>query len=612
MPLATADTLVANIRANFPPELLAQRIWCLHDANKQPYAIASIAGDEVCVIAGSSTNRTLWHTFDEVASAVVKGDGYGVGCYAPGDYTFTDIDKCVVNGVIEPWAERLVDDLCTYTEFSPSGTGVHMFNTGALGTLGSKKDGVEAYSTARYFTVTGNRVGTNDLAPLALDRLVKLHDDIAKERIRPKGAGVAAKSSSLIVTRPLTFEELEAGESPEDGSTDGVDHSVGDFQWLCILLEREPGILDDEIEERWRTSGRTRAKLDYHKTYVADTIKSARKAQAENATKGDKVEPMIDPDNWLPLFDTPESYASAKQLEFLVSSFVQEKGITFIGGLPGHGKTLMMLSLCKALLTGNPLFGHKGFEVVKRAKRVIYLVPECHIVPFKHRIDAFKLMPFINDRSLLTQTMRDETVELNDPRLLRAAEGADVFLDTAIRFKDGDENSAEDNKEFAKLLFKLQGAGARSIIGAHHSPKAFAEKDYETLENAIRGSGDIGAMLSAAWAVRMDDAKTTTLYVSNIKARDFEPCEPFKITGRPTIDETGDFTLTGQPGLVQRAKKKGGRAPSLTQDDLIEVTADWKASGTMSNRAFARKIGVSREVLAAAGVFEVPRDSTLP
>jgi len=44
-------------------------------------------------------------------------------------------------------------------------------------------------------------------------------------------------------------------------------------------------------------------------------------------------------------------------------------------------------------------------------------------------------------------------------------------------------------------LFGLQRAGARIITGAHHSPNSFGKDTFMTLENVLRGSGDIGAML---------------------------------------------------------------------------------------------------------------------
>jgi hypothetical protein len=165
-----------------------------------------------------------------------------------------------------------------------------------------------------------------------------------------------------------------------------------------------------------------------------------------------------------------------------------------------------------------------------------------------------------------------ETLSLADPRLLKAAEGADVFLDTAVRFMDGAENAAEDSRKFAKMLFDLQGAGARTIVGAHHSPKAFEGKDNITLENVLRGSGDIGAMLATAWGIKQTDAEHNKIFVKCVKARDFEPPPAFEITGRPFIDNDGNFAMTGQPGLAILPKKP-------RKNDKLEVALQMRGLG---------------------------------
>jgi hypothetical protein len=108
--------------------------------------------------------------------------------------------------------------------------------------------------------------------------------------------------------------------------------------------------------------------------------------------------------------------------------------------------------------------------------------------------------------------------------------------------------SASDHRAFADLLFKLQAHGARTIAGAHHSPKAFESKEAITLENALRGSGDVGAMLATCWAVKQINADSNRLHLKNVKARDFEPCKPFELEGRPWIDQTGSFKMTAPPG----------------------------------------------------------------
>ena len=53
------------------------------------------------------------------------------------------------------------------------------------------------------------------------------------------------------------------------------------------------------------------------------------------------------------------------------------------------------------------------------------------------------------------------------------------------------------------------------------------------LETVLRGTGDIGAMVSVAYGVRMIDRNKTLVHVENIKSRDFVSPPAFQIRGDP-------------------------------------------------------------------------------
>jgi hypothetical protein len=68
-------------------------------------------------------------------------------------------------------------------------------------------------------------------------------------------------------------------------------------------------------------------------------------------------------DNWRSIFHTVEEIENAPPLRFAIDGFLQEAGVTLIGGLASHGKTLLMLAMVKALLEESPLFGYEPFSV---------------------------------------------------------------------------------------------------------------------------------------------------------------------------------------------------------------------------------------------------------
>lgn len=280
-------------------------------------------------------------------------------------------------------------------------------------------------------------------------------------------------------------------------------------------------------------------------------------------------------EDWRAMFHTFDEFETAKPLSFAIRGFLQNAGATMIGGLSGHGKTLILLSITKALLLGK---GHRlwdSFDVDEDGARVLYLIPESSIEPFKHRLKLFGIYPYLapdSERLFVRTLSKGLTPSLSDPRILQAARGAHVMLDTAIRFSTGDENDASDNQQLAKDIFALLGAGARSVIAAHHSPKPFAKETVMTLENVLRGSGDIGAMLVTAWGVKQLDADSNLIHIQNIKPRDFQPCGPFQIIGRPHIDDRGDFVLYKRPGECgaladeQDSSRDRGGAPSQARE----------------------------------------------
>lgn len=308
------------------------------------------------------------------------------------------------------------------------------------------------------------------------------------------------------------------------------------------------------------------------------------------------------PEEWRTIFHSYDDFINAPPLTFAISGFLQKDAVTMIAGSSGHGKTLIMLAMTRALLNATALFGHAPFSVPVAAERVIYLIPESSIGPFWHRLKLFQLTKHVASQKLIVRTLSHREPlfgGLNDPRLLEAARGAHVFLDTAVRFLPGDESATKDASLFAQTLFNLQSAGAVTITGAHHAPKSFDKEDYMTLENVLRGSGDIGAMLATCWGIRQVDDSTTRIFVQNVKPRDFQPCEPFIIEGRPHIDECGEFVMVAEPGEAKELKEyreynKGGKPARPDREQLKERARDLYLNGHYSLSKIALEMRVSR------------------
>jgi AAA domain/RepB DNA-primase from phage plasmid len=251
------------------------------------------------------------------------------------------------------------------------------------------------------------------------------------------------------------------------------------------------------------------------------------------------------------------------ELPMLIESFMP-KGVGFFGSLSGTGKTWVGLSVAKALSSGMPLW---GVFPVKRKTAVLYLIPEASDASFKRRLGKMKIT---QDKNLfryrtITQGI---TRPLSDPvtvamiQQLGATCDVLVIVDTAVRFfRGGDENAAKENN-LVQDSDMLRSIGA-NVLFLHHSPKATKDAAELTLENALRGTGDFGAMADFVYAFRRDEKAFAQgegpeeIEVVCVKPRDFEPPLPFRLQLKrkarhgeqgPTvsvIDETGNLGYIG-------------------------------------------------------------------
>ncbi|MGE5112989.1 MAG: hypothetical protein ACM3JB_19145, partial [Acidobacteriaceae bacterium] len=183
------------------------------------------------------------------------------------------------------------------------------------------------------------------------------------------------------------------------------------------------------------------------------------------------------------------------------------------------------------------------------------------------------------------------TLRLDDEEFLRYVPGSVIFLDTAIRFLEGDENSSKDVRAFADSIFALLREGAEAVCLLHHSPKDAG--DSMTLENMMRGSGDMGAFLCSCWGTKLQDPSNpyqSRSFLSNLKQRDFES-KDFEVTSGP--DCRLHYVETDTPVKLQT--RRGAKANTDGKEEA--ALALLKANPTLSGRlmsALLKESGIQR------------------
>jgi hypothetical protein len=148
--------------STLPPDLVSLPRWIAWDLSTEGKKIPKQRVND----------PRSWFTLTEALAAPGTG-GIGFVFTLDDDIGGIDLDSCrdPETGNLDLWAQQLVSLFDSYTEISPSGTGVKIFAKGAPPKLashiidiktadstsrGGKKPQVEVYVTGRYFAVTGD------------------------------------------------------------------------------------------------------------------------------------------------------------------------------------------------------------------------------------------------------------------------------------------------------------------------------------------------------------------------------------------------------------------------------------------------------------------------
>lgn len=141
-------------------------VWRYEERNgkltKPPYVPAPGKARHALVNVPST-----WGTFEQAKNTLSSGGFDGIGFVLGQGIFGIDFDHATDEMVQEALS------LGSYTEWSPSGHGVHVIGLSEIVLQGRKKGSIELYMQGRYFTVTGNVVSGSapDLREIPPDRM---------------------------------------------------------------------------------------------------------------------------------------------------------------------------------------------------------------------------------------------------------------------------------------------------------------------------------------------------------------------------------------------------------------------------------------------------------
>lgn len=280
---------------NIPQELKQHALFCtwkLESNGKVPY-------NPVTNMRAKSNNRNTFHPFNTILKYLPdyyaiddKGKpigGLGLGIF--NGFSAIDIDHCVDNeGKLSELATDIIDYCHTYTEYSPSGTGVRLiFKTSTVINkethyINNQNLGLEIYisdNTNKFVTLTGNIIHSYDIAELDISYIINKY--MLKHDVKISALNGFVNTDDLDIKLKnkmrvsAKFREIWGKQAPGDGADESETDMI-----LCNMLADVFEGNYAEIEEAFTLSPYFQSKDDKHKNkwlvrtdYREETIKKS-------------------------------------------------------------------------------------------------------------------------------------------------------------------------------------------------------------------------------------------------------------------------------------------------------------------------------------------------
>jgi putative DNA primase/helicase len=255
-------------------------------------------------LADSSKPKT-WSGFDAALNAYhfegAHANGIGSMFDKKNHFVGGDLDDCrdPETGIIQPWAQAIVDEISTYTEISTSGEGLHFIAQGELPgrglnvryTVDGQLRHVELYDRGRYFATTGHHLpGTPLTIEPRQEMVTRLYHYLRDQQAGGKktfetshqsNGASPALDDDIILQKALgarngaKFAALWAGDINGYPSQSEAD--------LALCRELAFWMQDaTQIDRLFRRSGLMREKWDEHPSYAEWTINKALETTPEH------------------------------------------------------------------------------------------------------------------------------------------------------------------------------------------------------------------------------------------------------------------------------------------------------------------------------------------
>lgn len=445
----------------------------------------------------SSTDPSTWAGFEEAVAASEQADGIGF-VFSPDDsYVGVDLDE--VSATTHPAALLLN----SYTEESPSGSGLHVILKGSLAEVDRNRHGkVEVYEQGRYFCMTGKHVPGS---PTTIEERQAELDEFVREFLpaKAKTAPTTPSATVELADSDLLDKMLSARNGRRIGKlwqgdwSGYTSHSEADLA-LCAHLAywtaRDPARMDALFRasglyrEKWEREDYRNRTLD---AAIAKTLKvyepnktgpTSLPAETESlhAASGEET-----PTERKVFFTAPElrDYVSP-HIDWVIERLLAKSLLTLFGGKPKAGKTTFAFGGLHAMRYGVPFMGLRA-----NPGRVLY-VTEQNKTTIRPKLEEYGLLDWDGLTVMFAREMLGEPWEQIVARAASFCEDdhTDLVVVDTVNDLAHLENENDTNLWLNALnpLQALAQHGGVSVWGVCH-----AKKEATNLIDMFRGSGAV-------------------------------------------------------------------------------------------------------------------------
>ncbi len=477
----------------------------------------------------STTDPATWATFDEATIGINQHGLDGVGYVFSSDdpYCGIDLDRCRndATGTLDAWAQDIIDQIDTYTEVSPSGTGVKLFVQATLPDGARRIGQIECYHEGRFFTVTGHAIC--GAQPEPRQRIVERWHAQTFPAIpdepeqRPEHVASSLDDQDIIerarrAANGVKFWALWGGDT--GGYTSASEADLA----LCSMLAFWCGPDPHRIDQLYRQSDLYRKKWerkDYRESTLAHAIKRAEFYDPAKPNAGftfadplpdddidddDDLETGSASDKWL--VDLEDLLAEPDEdEEWIVNGICAHPTVSLVCGDAKTYKSILVQEMCVAVATGTPFL---GLFAVPEPRTVVYVQEESSRRAVRKRFrwllkgrgmtvaDLERRLKIVTNRGV--QLDQPKEVQKLVSRAVKKYQPALLAFDPLVEMHSGDENKTEQMRPVMRVIKALRDQFNVSIIVVHHNNKS---PEFNTPEKSIRGSTAIWAAMDGGMFV---------------------------------------------------------------------------------------------------------------